>query len=66
LSRRISAAAGKMALAAADSQKVINVGERNPVECGKGGKPAYWYLPNSKLMVRMKLVINLLGNKRPE
>ncbi len=66
LSRRISAAAGKMALAAANSKKVINVGERNPVECGEGSKPTYLYLPNSKLIVQMKLVINLLGNKRPE
>ncbi|MGE4564085.1 MAG: S41 family peptidase [Victivallaceae bacterium] len=67
LSRRISAAAGKMALAAANSKKVINVGERNPVECGEGGgSPINLYLPNSKLIVRMKLVINLLGNKRPE
>lgn len=63
LTEHVSSAAGKLFVFATNSDQLITIGGRNSYPCGEGGAPFYMLLPNSKLMVRYKLYLNLNGAK---
>ncbi len=61
LTKDIFSAAGKMMLFARYSDQLVTLGERNPLVNHAVGRPEHFYLPNSQLMVRVKMVGNIAG-----
>jgi len=66
LTQEVASAAGKLFVFAKNSDQLITIGGRNRYICGEGGAPLYMLLPNSKLMVRCKLCLNLNGANNAE
>ncbi len=61
LTKDIFSAAGKMMLFARYSDQLVTLGERNPLVNHAVARPEHFYLPNSQLLVRVKVVGNIAG-----
>ncbi len=62
----ISSASGQFAQFAERADQLITLGKRNPVPLGSPSFPVFFYLPNSRLIVRFKFYIDLYNCRSAE